>query len=154
MPNVLPDLRRKSQLRRSLPMKRVVQQTGTSCGVACVAMLARLSHREAFAAALATWELESWDKPHGTDSAELREILAELGWRLGRMVKCRTWRKIPPGALVAVQRKAKTDEWHWVVSGEDAKGKFFFDPRKNVKAIRRREFDKVPPSWYHHVTPL
>jgi ABC-type bacteriocin/lantibiotic exporter with double-glycine peptidase domain len=154
MPNVLPDLRRKSQLRRSLPMKRVVQQTGTSCGVACVAMLAHLSYRDAFAAGVALWDQEYWDTSHRTDAAELRAMLAALGWRLGRMVKCRTWSKIPTGALVAVQRKAKTNDWHWVVSGEDAKGPFFFDPRKNVKAIRRREFAKAPPSWYHSVTPL
>lgn len=154
MAATLAELRRKSCQRRARPIQRVVQKTGTSCGVACVAMLARLSFRDA--KSLVSRELKKkWDQGnHRTHASDLRAMLKPIGWRLGRQVKCRTWRKVPPGALVAVQRKLPKNDWHWVVSGEDAKGPFFFDPRKNVKTIRRREFNKAPPSWYHNVTPL
>lgn len=147
-------LRGKSRQRRARPLQRVVQKTGTSCGVACVAMLARLSFRDA--KGLVSLVLKKdWDQGnHRTYASDLRAMLKPLGWRLGRQVKCRTWRKVPPGALVAVQRKLPKNDWHWVVSGKDAKGNFFLDPRKNVKAIRRREFTQAPPSWYHHVRPL
>jgi ABC-type bacteriocin/lantibiotic exporter with double-glycine peptidase domain len=154
MAATLAELRRKSRQRRARPIQRVVQQTGTSCGVACVAMLARLSFRDAYAAGLALWGQEYWDESHRTDSSELRQMLAVLGWRLGRQVKCRIWRKVPPDALVAVQWNRSKNTWHWVVSGQDAAGPFFFDPRKNVKAIRRRAFEKARASWYHRVTAL
>ena len=150
----LSELRRKSQKCRLRPMRRVRQKTGTSCGVACVAMLAHVSFKDAFEVGLQLWGQDYWNETHRTDSAELREMLAALGWRLGRMVKCRTWRKVPPGALVAVQRKLPKNEWHWVVSHADVEGVFFFDPRLSVKANRRRDFAKAPPSWYHRVSTL
>lgn len=153
MTGALRDLRSKSRERRHQPMKRVVQQTGTSCGVACVAMLARLSYREAFKTGLALWDEEHWAGTHRTDAAELRKMLATLGWRLGRRVNCTDWHKVPPAALVAVQWKEPKNEWHWVVSAADAAGLFFFDPLKTVKTTRRRDFTKAPPSWYHLCHP-
>ena len=117
-------------------------------------MLVRVSYQDAFRVGLELWDKEDWEGSHRTDSAELRKMLAALGWRLGRMVKCRTWRRAPPSALVAVQRKLPKDEWHWVVSDEDEEGLFFLDPRKSVKSTRRRNFDRARPSGYHRVTPI
>lgn len=122
----------------------------TSCGVACVAMLARLSYRDAFRVGTELWTRQSWEGNYRTDAAELRAMLAEVGWRLGRKVRCKTWRKIPSGALVAVHKK-RNNGWHWVVSDSDDEGPFFYDPRKSVKTCRRRDFQSVPPAWYHRV---
>lgn len=156
MSTVISSLRRKSKQRRERPLRRIIQQTGLSCGVAAVAMLARIGYRDAFRVGTELWGKAYWEESHRTNASELREMLAALGWRLGRMVKRRTWRKVPPGALVAVQRKRKTsgDEWHWVVSAEDDTGAYFLDPRKSVKTLRRRDFKNARPSWYHRVTPL
>lgn len=150
----LAELRRKSRQRLARPIQRVVQTTGTSCGVACVAMLARLSFRDAKSLVSLVLKKDWNQGNHRTHASDLRAMLKPVGWRLGRQVKCRTWRKVPPEALVAVQRKLPKNEWHWVVSGVDDAGPYFFDPRKNVKAIRRRELAKARPSWYHRVTFL
>lgn len=149
-------LHRKSQQRRQRPLRRIVQKTGTACGLACVAMLARLSFREV--AWLTREKLPKIfaSKHQRTYAKDLRVLLKALGWRLGRQVKCRTWTRIPANALVAVQWKRKQDRWHWVVSSADAQGSCFLDPRKQVKTARRRgrDLQKVRPSWYHRVTPL
>ncbi|MBK8093391.1 MAG: hypothetical protein IPK32_15780 [Verrucomicrobiaceae bacterium] len=147
----LTALQRKSRQRRTRPIQRVVQQTGTSCGVACVAMLARLSFRDAHRLAHEVLKKKRKQSNQRTYPEHLRAMLKPLGLRLGRQVKCRTWRKVPPDSLVAVQWNRAKGTWHWVVSGHDAKGLFFFDPRKNVKDIRRRAFEKARPSWYHRV---
>lgn len=147
-------LRQKSQQRRERPLRRIVQKTGTSCGLACVAMLARLSFREVETLARKKVS-EIFEADHQrTYGKHLRVLLKSLGWRLGRQVKCRTWKRVPPNALVAVQWKRLEDRWHWVVSSEDESGPCFLDPRKQVKALRRRDFKQVRPSWYHRVTPL
>jgi hypothetical protein len=65
-------------------------------------------------------------------------------------VKCQDWRKVPPGALLAVQWK-QDKGWHWVVADQDADGLFLLDPRQSVKAVRRRDFGRMPLNWYHSV---
>lgn len=130
-------------------MRRIIQQHGTSCGIACVAMLARISYREALAVAKELYEEGTWSKNHRTDIEDLRYILEELGWKLGRKVTTTDWEKVPPGCLVAVQWKK--GNWHWVVSAEDDEGLFFFDPRKAVEAVRRRDSSRVPVAWYHRL---
>lgn len=134
-------------------MRRITQKTGTSCGVACVAMLARLSYRDAFKLGVALWGKEYWVESHRTDISELRMMLARLGWRLGRKVRCENWHRVPPGTLAAVQWNQTKDAWHWVVTATDAEGLFVFDPRATVKQKRRRDFKKLPIAWYHHVIP-
>ena len=147
-------LRQKSRQRRQRPLRRIAQGTGTSCGLASVAMLARLSFREVEALAREVLPKVFTATHQRTYAKDLRVLLATLGWRLGRQVKCRTWKRVPPHALVAVQWKRGEDRWHWVVSDEDEAGPSFLDPRKQVKAPRRRDLKKVRPSWYHRVTRL
>lgn len=149
----LTALRRKSQQRRERSLRRIVQKTGTSCGLACVAMLARLSFREVETLAREVLPKVFAETHQRTYAKDLRKLLAILGWRLGRKVKCRTWKRVPPYALVAMQWKRLEDRWHWVVSSEDEAGPCFLDPRKQVKALRRRDFKQARPSWYHRVTP-
>jgi len=119
-----------------------------------MAMLVRLSFKDAFRVGIELWGREYWEGGHRTEVGELRVMLAAVGWKLGRQVKCKDWRKVPPGSLVAVQWKQKVERWHWVVSDQDDVGPFFCDPRAKVKANRRRDFQSVPLAWYHRVRPL
>lgn len=132
-------------------MHRITQQSGTSCGIACIAMLARISYNRALAVAKDLYEEGTWSekKSHRTNIEDIRYILDELGWKLGRKMPTTDWEKVPPGCLVAVQ--LKKGNWHWVVSAEDDDGLFFFDPRKAVKAAKRRDFGRVPVAWYHRL---
>jgi hypothetical protein len=149
----LRTLRQIVRKRRDRRLRRVMQLTGTSCGVACMAMLSGLGFHDAMRVGHEVFGKDEWEGSHRTHAADLREMMEPIGLRLGRKVSCRTWRQVPPGALVAVQCKRRNgvDEWHWVVSAVDEEGLFFFDPRRSVKAEKRRDFLRVRPSWYHRV---
>lgn len=137
------------------PIRRVTQQSNTSCGIACAAMLARIRYREALGAHKHCKAAGDKSATHYTDIDEIREIFAHLGWRLGRKVVTKDWSKVPPDCLVAVQMKKekdKNDKWHWVVSVGQDETKGFFDPRKSVKTKRRKDFNRAPVAWYHHVS--
>ena len=119
-----------------------------------MAMLVRLSFKDAFRVGVELWGKDYWKGSHRTEVGELRAMLAAVGWKLGRQVKCTDWCKVPQGALVAVQWKRKVERWHWVVSDQDDEGPFVYDPRAMVKTNRRRDFQSVPVAWYHRVRPI
>jgi len=155
MSQTLAQLRRLSQQRKLRPIRRIVQKSGTSCGVACVAMLARLSYRDAMRCGEEVFSKEEWEAGHRTLSYDLRRMLAELGWKLGYQVRCADWEKVPPDSLVAVQwkqQKGMEATWHWVICTEDAEGRFVLDPRATVKTVKRRELQRLRLAWYHRVT--
>ena len=99
----LRTLRQIVRKRRDRRLRRVMQLTGTSCGVACMAMLSGLGFHDAMRVGHEVFGKDEWEGSHRTHAADLREMMEPIGLRLGRKVSCRTWRQVPPGALVAVQ---------------------------------------------------
>lgn len=155
MSTVIGDLKRLSMSRKDRPIRRVKQLSGTSCGIACVAMLARLSYRDAMRCAEDLWgSKDEWDS-HRTDAAELREMLEALGWELGNRVNCEDWSKVPEACLAVVQQKktkAGSLVWHWVVGVRGRSGTVVvLDPRESVKANKRSDLSRIKLSAYHHV---
>ncbi|OYV04335.1 MAG: hypothetical protein CFE26_17425, partial [Verrucomicrobiales bacterium VVV1] len=128
-------------------MRRIVQKSGNSCGVACVAMLARISFRDAFRVGVACYDKDYWSGSHATDNSELRIILAAVGYKLGREVACEDWEKVPPGSLAATQWNPKAKFWHWVVYDEDDEGGYVLDPNRAVKRNKRRDLKKMKVAW-------
>jgi ABC-type bacteriocin/lantibiotic exporter with double-glycine peptidase domain len=144
-------LRKLAKERQKRPMRRIVQKSGTSCGVACVAMLSRMSYKDAFQLGIACYNKDHWSGYHGTVNSELRVMLAAVGYKLGREVACDDWSKVPAGSLAATQWNIKKDSWHWVVYDVDDEGGFVLDPNPAVKRNKRRDFPRMKVSCYHRV---
>jgi hypothetical protein len=93
-------------------MRRVQQKNESDCGVACVAMLARVSYDEAYTAVYGE------GRKGLTSSGKLRATLTKLGRPPveGRMVSkgTRTLSSLPHDALLKVQ-PLKCSTKHWVV---------------------------------------
>lgn len=109
-------------------MKRVQQQSieRADCGVACVAMLAGCSYKQAF---------EVFDFPKDqsqfyTRHHHLISALGELGYTVERK-RFRSWRTISGRAIVAVNHchSQKYRCWHWVAFDGEA----ILDPKPDRK---------------------
>lgn len=112
------------------PVRRVVQKDRDGCGVACVAMLAGVTYRQAKDVMFGD------DSVSLTSTADLYNALKVLRKRPSgkRLVPLRTqsYRDLDTNALLKVGRPGKS-WWHWIVW--DAKRKKFLDP--NTPSIRR-----------------
>ena len=143
----------KNHARAKSPAIRLVRQrTGTSCGLACIAMLARSKASEV--TRILKRRLNDYSSEH-TDISDIRFALRQLGLELGRKVASRNWRtatRLQTLGLAAVRHKRLRhgyERWHWVVV-EIRKGQpVVWDPAR--KTGPHVEFDKVPLAWYHHV---
>lgn len=97
-------------------MKRVQQRSieQGDCGVACVAMLAGCTYRQAFAA----FGFAENQRDFYTEHRHLIGALKILGCA-ATLKKFSSWRKIPGHAIVAVNHTRK-DYWHWVAFDGEA----------------------------------
>lgn len=152
---MIGDLKRLSQARKDRPISRVIQPNGTSCGLACVAMLTRLPFRDVLRCAKELWEPGVWNGPHYTDAADLRYILKALGWRMGREVPETDFSKVPHASIGAVHKRVRPNGktyWHWVVVVHGRGGlPEVLDPRPTVKAARRTDLSRIRLHSYHQV---
>ena len=125
-------------------MPLVKQRTRTDCGVACLAMLCKVSYEEAHRAIPWRPSTTIW----GTCTKQLREAAIKLGYafigtekfRLIPLGK-RSWTEIPHNSLVKVPNPAEPGQWHWVVW---RKGKIY-DPAWGV--FRPQNYDRRPTSY-------
>lgn len=60
MKDIKTKLRKLASERKNRPMRRIVQKSGTSCGVACVAMLARIDFKNAMRLGVACYDRDYW----------------------------------------------------------------------------------------------
>lgn len=109
-------------------MKRVQQQSieMADCGVACVAMLAGCSYRQAFEA----FDFADNQSQFYTRHHHLISALEKIGCAVIRK-RFRSWRAIRGRAIVAVNHRhsQKIRYWHWVVFD----GEVILDPKPNRK---------------------
>jgi|SRR3982074_3787210 hypothetical protein len=94
-----------------LPIKRVVQLDENGCGVACVAMLAGVSYRNARMKMLEDWYVK------GMDTKELRKALRRFrlssARRLIRSIKRRRYTTLQQDAILKVRLpKRFGSKWH------------------------------------------
>lgn len=119
---------------QSAKIRLVRQRTGTSCGLACVAMLARKPPSEV--SRILKARLKEYSSEH-TDIPDIRFALREFGLRLGRRVSTRHWRKtaaLRVWGLAAVRHKRLRggyERWHWVVVEIRAGQPVVWDPLRN-----------------------
>jgi ABC-type bacteriocin/lantibiotic exporter with double-glycine peptidase domain len=136
-------------------MKRVKQKHENDCGIACIAMIAGVSYREALKAAYQDYLSDDWNrKDFRLGQKEIRAALDNFGLKLGRKVRTTDWNKVPDRALAAIRYEPEINEWHWVVHIRDSADRFVLDPRKTIRKERRTDFQVMTLAWYHHVHTL
>src|SRR5205823_11838385 len=137
------------------PLRHVKQATASSCGLACVAMLAAvpLSRVRAILAS----RLRGYPDDT-TNTADIRFALARLGIRMGRAIRTHNWRRLArlhSRALAAVRFKRHRsghESWHWVIFDGEGSEATVWDPFRNKNRARRTDLGSIPLAWYHPVS--
>src|SRR6266566_1672286 len=132
-------------------IRHVKQRTPSSCGLACVAMLTGSGIGEIRRAIGPSVYRDE------TEVSDIRRGLRRLGFRLGRAVYTRSWRRLfrrLKRGLVAVRlRRLKdgSEVWHWVVFEQEDERRSVWDPARSPATGRRVDYQNLPLAWYHRV---
>ena len=112
-------------------MRFIRQKYSTSCGIACVAMIAGKSHKTIMQKAieLFQWLSEDLEYNSRTSRKMIKILLAEYGFE-GAFKSFSSWENIEGVNLVAVRYNPKTGNWHWVVAKRDRTTLKIYDPEK------------------------
>jgi len=140
-----------SSVRALIGMKRIVQENGTGCGIACAAMIAGTSYARAKRVALQEGVVDE-RPPYYTTSADLVRLLAALGARAERPRKVVRWPSVSGLSIVGIGYNRTSDTWHWVVYVPSPNGDYVLDPRARIKSDRRVDFTRMHPHRYIPVT--
>lgn len=115
------------------------QRSESDCGVACVAMVAGVTHRQAFE----MFGFHNGEEVFYTRHSQLIDALEKLGCVVQRKV-FRSWRKIPGCAIVPVNHRKNRKYFHWVVFDGEA----ILDPNPD-RPERQRNFRRYrAKGWY------
>lgn len=112
-------------------MRLKVQEYNTSCGIACVAMLAGKSHSTVMSRAvkLFGWypDLKFLDNNSRTNSKDLIRLLAKFGV-IGKFKRFKSWDDLEAKNILAVRYNEKTGNWHWIVVERKDAELIIYDP--------------------------
>lgn len=123
-------------------MKRIRQEHGTGCGIACVAMVVKGgTYQKVMKIARKLFNWSDSRRAFYTTSAELQKLLLafKVQTKKGRAV--RKWSSLPETAIVGINHNEKTTNWHWVVFRREATMEYVLDPR--TKSDKRRDFSRM-----------
>ena len=128
----------------------VKQRQSCDCGVACLAMIARVSYERARAefdaAGLAT---KYPRRPYASNFADLARCARDIGCPL-TMRRFMGWTALPAAAIVKVPCVDRpTRHWHWVVAVREGENVAVLDPWSGL--IHR--LPDITPSEAPHYTP-
>ena len=136
-----------------MPMKPVVQNERTGCGIASVAALAGVSYAHAKAKA-GRLGISAKDPKLWSDTKYVRTLLSKFGMSVsGKEHKFHSWEKLPDLALLAIKWHLDKGKpyWHWVVFIRGAGSSYVLDPKKTLKNHMRTDFGRMKPKWFIEV---
>ncbi len=139
----------------ALPIRAVVQQDKTGCGIASVAALAGVSYRDAKAAA-GRLGIEVADPRLWSGTRHVRALLRHYGLGASRgEASFRDWDSLPDLALIATKWHLErgTPFWHWCVFRRGPDGPVVLDPKKGLASNRRADFGRIRPKWFIRLKP-
>lgn len=125
----------------NMSMRPVRQQHGTSCGIACVAMITGRSYSRVMKEARKIFDWPAQQRSFYTTSAQLRELLLFFKTESKRGRVARNWSSLPARAIVGINHHEESNSWHWVVYRRDADQESVLDPRS--KHIYRCDFGRM-----------
>jgi len=124
-------------------MERVVQQDGTGCGLACIAMLAARNYSDVKSSAIEILEMDVNGKFY-TTAPNLRKL--GKAFKLDIDERCRKFQSfslLPSLAILAINYREDQGTWHWVVFCRTDDEEFILDPKQTIKSERRFDFDRL-----------
>lgn len=129
------------------PLKRVPQKNWEhgDCGLACVAMVAKVPYEYALEA-FRNLEGKAKTKSFYTSHKNLEEMLAALG-HLTKRFRFQSWHSITHHAIVKVNVK-KSGSWHWVVYDVGRKSPVVHDPKPGKRKLIQ-DFRGLKASGYY-----
>ena len=128
----------------SMNLRRVMQLEPTSCGIACVATVGRLTHGRVLGAARGIFGWDKTQRTYYTNFEQLKKLLSSFGIAVGRRINKSDWAAVPDLAIAAINhRRTRNDVeyWHWVVFQRINDDFFVLDPRSKREV--RRDFGKM-----------
>jgi hypothetical protein len=134
-------------------VQRVVQEDGTGCGLACVAMVVSCTYAEVRTLAINELGFDPAG-PFFTDYADIRAILARFDYRLSRRTSFRGYSLLGPLSLLGVERAGSGEEDHWMVHVKCGLDRYALDPAGKVKSERRQDWWRIFPVSYANITKL
>ena len=137
----------------TMAVQRVVQEDGTGCGLACVAMVVGCTYAEIRILAINELGFDPAG-PFFTDYADIRAMLASFGYRLSRRRSFTGYGSLSPLCLLGVERAGSGEEDHWMVHVKCGLDRYVLDPAGKVKSERRRDWWRISPVSYANITKL
>ena len=121
-------------------MRLVKQEYNTSCGIACVAMLAEKKHATVLKNVKVTFLERCFGKTNSyTNHSEIKQLLKNfhVSWQgnfnsIKQDIQSQKnfWRALEGVNLVAVRFhiKDRTEYWHWIIAEQTKNGLKIYDP--------------------------
>jgi len=135
------------------PIRPVVQEETTGCGIASAAAITGVS----YAAAKKTANrlgIFAEDARLWSQTMYLRRLLDHYRFHAATgEIPFRSWDALPDLALLAIKWhvEKKRPFWHWVVFVRDANGAWVLDSKKSLRQHRRTDFGRMKPKWFIEV---
>ena len=122
--------------------RRIRQRYKSDCGVACVAMVARVNYSTSFGA----FSFSKDRKTFYTSHNKLEDALKVLGFQV-HLKKFRSWDDISGSAIIPVNHRCHGRNFHWVVYDRKA----ILDPNPNRPARQKALSRYRSSGWYLQV---
>jgi len=136
-----------------MPMKSVIQEEASGCGIASAAAIAGMPYQEAKLIAN-NLGIYAEDKALWSDTRYVRQLLDALGYSTGKE-ECpfKNWQSLPDCALLAIKWHTENGKafWHWVVFKRAGDNDYVLDSKKALKNHIRKDFGRMKPKWYIEV---
>jgi hypothetical protein len=129
-------------------MQRIIQEDATGCGLACVAMVARVTYRDVRHLAVEWLGFDPFG-PFYTTIYDLRDLLREYGYCLSRNTPFRTFQAIDPLCLLELKRPGEHN--HWVLSVKCALDRYILDPAPHIRTDKRRDWRRIQVVSYANI---
>jgi len=129
-------------------LRKIKQGDPTGCGLSCIAMLANTNYKKVKDIAIKELGFDDSRKFY-TDTKDLRDLGNHFNIKIGKRRRpFKSFDALPDTAILAINYKEKLDEWHWVVYRRTSNDEFVYDPNKNIKSNRRRDFGRIKTKWF------
>jgi len=132
-------------------MQRIVQEDGTGCGLACVAMIAEVPYQDVREFAVDWLEFDE-KGPFYTCISDLRYMLSEYGYALSRKTPFKSYETLSPLSILEIERPGEYN--HWVLMVKCGLDSYILDPSAHIRTERRQDWWRIHALSYTNVTRL